>query len=252
MKMRALILGTMLVSLAVPAGTVHAAGGDGSAPYWSEPSVRIDDRGSMHRGARLFVNYCMGCHSAQYHRWMHVANDLGIPEGVVQEHFIWMTDDLGQKVQVGELMEIAMAEDYGDAVFGGKPPDLTLTARLRGEAWIYNFLRTFYLDDSSPTGVNNAVLEAAAMPHVLWDLQGLQEPVHDDDGDIVDFELVRQGSMSPGEFDRALNDIVTFMSYLGEPAKLERRRVGMWVMLFLAVFLLFAYLLKREYWKDVH
>ncbi len=248
MKMRARILGAALVSLLAAAVPAQASG-----EYWSEPNVRVDDRASLQRGAKLFVNYCMGCHSAQYHRWSHVANDLGIPDDVVQENFIWLTDELGQKFQVGELMEISMSEEYGDTVFGGMPPDLTLTARHRQEDWIYNFLHSFYLDkDATATGMNNAVLEGASMPHVMWDLQGLQKAVRDDDGQIVDFELVQEGSMSPREFDRAVNDIVTFMSYLGEPAQLERRHIGIWVMLFLFVFLLLAYLLKREYWKDVH
>jgi len=248
MTMRATIFSAALISLAA----LLAVPAQVAADYRGEANVRIDDRSSLHRGARLFVNYCMGCHSAQYHRWMHVANDLGIPDEVVQENFIWKTDELGQKVQVGELMEIAMAEDYGNAVYGGMPPDLTLTARLRQEDWIYNFLHSFYLDSNSPTGVNNAVMNATAMPHVLWDLQGLQTAVRNDNGDIVDFELVQEGSMSPREFDRAVNDIVTFMSYLGEPAQLERRRIGVWVMLFLIVFTFMAWLLKREYWKDVH
>ena len=248
MSKRALFVTTALLAIAA----IAVPGQAWAKEYWAEPNVRVDDRAAMQRGAKMFVNYCMGCHSAQYHRWSHVANDLGIPESVVQENFIWMTDDLGQKVQVGELMEIAMTEEYGDQSFGGMPPDLTLTARVRQEDWIYNFLRTFYIDEDATTGFNNAVLEAASMPHVLWDLQGLQRAERDDDGNIVGFELVQEGSMSPREYDRAMSDLVTFMSYLSEPAVLERRKIGVWVMIFLFVFLLLAYLLKREYWKDVH
>lgn len=252
MNTRAMILVMALLSLAVFPATVPAAGGGEGGEYWEEAPVRTGDRGAMRRGARTFVNSCMGCHSAQYQRWMHVADDLDIPEEVVQENFIWTTDETGQKVQVGELMEISMTDDYGDEVFGGTPPDLSLTSRVRGEDWIYNFLQAFYLDADSPTGVNNAVLDGAAMPHVLWDLQGFQKPIRDDHGEVVDFELVQEGSMSPQEFDNTVADLVTFMSYIGEPAKLDRTRIGIWVTLFLLVFLLFAYLLKREYWKDVH
>lgn len=253
MTMRTLFAAATMAALAVVFGPAQAAGGGPSGEYIEEPNIRLDDRSALQRGAKTFVNYCMGCHSAQYHRWMHVSEDLGIPDDVVKENFIWITDELGQKVQTGELMEIAMAEDYGEDAFGGMPPDLTLRARVRGEEWIYNFLRTFYLDDDSPTGVNNAVLDGTAMPHVLWELQGLQEPVYDDDEEeIVDFERVVEGSMSPEEYDRAMSDLTTFLSYLGEPAQLERRKMGAWVMLFLLVFLVFAYLLKREYWKDVH
>lgn len=252
MKMRARIASAVVLLGAVIAGPVFAAGGGPGGEYIEEPNIRLDDRAVLQRGAKTFVNYCMGCHSAQYHRWMHVADDLGIPDEVVKENFIWITDELGQKVQTGELMEIAMAEDYGADVFGGMPPDLTLRSRVRGEEWIYNFLRTFYLDEDSPTGVNNAVLDGTAMPHVLWELQGLQKPVYNDDDEIVEFERVIEGSMSPEEYDATISDLTTFLSYLGEPAQLERRKIGAWVMLFLFVFLVFAYLLKREYWRDVH
>ena len=205
----------------------------------------------------MFTNYCMGCHSAKYHRWMHVAEDLEIPENVVEENLIWRTDEDGKKEQVGSLMLVAMGDDYGERVYGKAPPDLTLTARYRGPSWIYNYLRTFYLEEGSPTGVNNAVLQNAAMPHVLWPLQGWQRPVyeeneHGEGQHIVDFELVQEGSMSPTEYDRAMRDLVNFMVYLGEPARMDRAAVGGWVLLFLVVLLVVAYLMKREYWKDVH
>lgn len=234
-----------------------AAGAGGGAPWWKEPSVNLDNRTSLQRGARLFANYCMGCHSARYHRWMHVAEDLGIPDKVVEENLIWITDKEGKKARVGSLMTNAMDEEYGTRVFGNPPPDLTLTTRYRGPAWVYNYLRTFYLDEDSPTGVNNPVLVNAAMPHVLWSLQGWQRPVHEQDehGDgqhIVGFEQVTEGSMTPAEYDRAVGDLVNFMVYLGEPARMDRTAIGGWVIAFLLVLLVAAYLLKREYWKDVH
>lgn len=224
----------------------------GGAAYWKQPDVSVDDRASLQRGARLFTNYCMGCHSAQYHRWMHVADDLGMPQRLVEDNLIWTTDAEGKKDQIGTPMQIAMDDTYGERVFGKAPPDLTLTARSRGPAWIYNYLRTFYIDESSPTGVDNAVLNGASMPHVLWPLQGWQRPVHDEDGHIVDFELVQEGSMTPAQYDRALNDLVNYMVYLAEPARMDRTAIGGWVLLFLLVLLLLAYLLKREYWKDIH
>lgn len=231
-----------------------AAGGD--APYWEQPDVSIDDRASLQRGAQLFTNYCMGCHSAKHHRWMHVADDLGIPERVVEENLIWTTGADGNKDQIGSTMTTAMADTYGEQVFGKVPPDLTLTARSRGPAWIYNYLRTFYIDEASPTGVDNAVLHGASMPHVLWPLQGWQRPVYAEDGGedgrIVGFEQVQEGSMTPEEYDQAVNDIVNYMVYLAEPARMDRTAIGGWVLLFLLVLLVFAYLLKKEYWKDVH
>ena len=236
---------------------VMAAGGGATAPYWETPNVNVSNKASLQRGAQLFVNYCMGCHSAKLHRWKHVSEDLGIPEDVVEQNLIWQTGPDGKKQQVGSLMTIAMSDDYGAQVYGQPPPDLTLTARAEGPAYVYNYLRTFYLEEGSPTGVNNAVLKGSAMPHVLWPLQGWQRPVYEEDGDgegkhIVGFEQVTAGQMSPEEFDRAINDITNFMVYLGEPARMDRTAIGGWVLLFLVVFLVFAYLLKKEYWKDVH
>jgi ubiquinol-cytochrome c reductase cytochrome c1 subunit len=154
-------------------------------------------------------------------------------------------------------MKIAMSDEYGENVFGVAPPDLTLRARSQGPGYIYNYLRTFYVDESSSTGVNNALLKGSSMPHVLWRLQGWQRPVYEEDahGDgkhIASFELVEKGEMTPEEYDRAMNDLVNFMVYLGEPARLDRTAVGGWVLLFLVLFLGFAYVLKKEYWKDVH
>lgn len=236
--------------------TGFAAGGGAQGAYWEQPTINLDDKASLQRGAQLFVNYCMGCHTAKYHRWMHVADDLDIPEKVVEENLIWTTDDKGLKDQVGSLMKNAMTEDYGSDAFGKAPPDVTLTARERGPGWVYNYLRTFYVDESSPTGVNNAVLAGASMPHVMWELQGFQRPVYAEDEDgskhIESFELVQEGSMSPKEFDRAINDLVNFMVYLGEPARMDRTTIGGWVLLFLVVLLGFAYVLKKEYWKDIH
>jgi ubiquinol-cytochrome c reductase cytochrome c1 subunit len=234
-----------------------AAGGGAKGPYWEEPSINLDNKASLQRGAQLFVNYCMGCHSAKYHRWMHVSEDLDIPEDVVEENLIWTTGPDGKKDQLGSLMKIGMTEEYGTQVFGKAPPDLTLRARSQGPGYIYNYLRTFYIDESQPTGTNNALLKGSAMPHVLWDLQGWQRPVYEENAHgegkhIASFELVEEGSMAPEEYDRAMNDLVNFMVYLGEPARMDRTKVGGWVMLFLVLLFGFAYVLKREYWKDVH
>lgn len=245
----------LLLAAIVPLSAMAAGGAKG--PYWEEPAVDLDNKAALQRGAQLFVNYCMGCHSAQYHRWMHVSEDLEIPRHVVEDNLIWLTDADGKKVQAGSLMEVAMDEDYGSRIFGKAPPDLTLSARSRGPAWLYNYLRTFYIEEGSPTGVNNAVLQNAAMPHVLWPLQGWQRPVYEEDAQgegqhIVGFEQVTAGSMSPAEYDRAMNDLVNFMVYLGEPARLDRAAVGGWVMMFLIVLLVISYAMKKEYWKDVH
>ncbi len=217
-----------------------------------EPAnVDVGDRRALQRGAGLFVNSCMGCHSAKYMRWNRVAKDIGITEDQLRE-FLQTTGD----APVDQL-RVAMRADDAERWFGIAPPDLSLTARARGTFdvsgtdWVYNFLLAFYVDESKATGVNNLVFPETAMPHVLSDLQGLQRAVFED-GQFVRFEQIREGSMSPDEYRRAARDITTFMSYLAEPVQMERRALGTMVILFLLVFLVLAYLTKREYWKDVH
>jgi len=246
----------LILTVCFPLAAFASEGG-GHPPYWEQPHVNVNDKASLQRGARMFANYCMGCHQARYQRWMHTAEDLGLPEKVVEDNLIWTTQPGGKRDTIGSLMTNAMPASFGVQSFGKAPPDLTLKARERGPAWIYNYLRTFYVQESSPTGVDNAVLPGASMPHVLWSLQGWQRPVYEENPNgegqhIVDFELVKKGSMSPEEYDRALGDLVNFMAYLGEPAQLDRTAIGGWVILFLLVFVVFAYFLKKEYWKDVH
>jgi len=233
-----------------------AFGSEGAHPaFWKEPSINVHDKASLQRGARMFANYCMGCHQAKYQRWMHVADDLGIPDDVLQNNLIWTTGPKGKKERVGMLMTNAMTDEYASNAFGKVPPDLTLVARYREPAWIYNYLQAFYIDSSSKTGVNNALLKGASMPDVLWSLQGLQRAKFekvDNEKQVVGFDQVQKGSMSPKQFQRSVNDLVNFLAYLGEPAQLDRAVVGKWVILFLVILLVLAYALKKEYWKDVH
>ncbi|MEX0901028.1 MAG: cytochrome c1 [Gammaproteobacteria bacterium] len=217
-----------------------------------EPAnIDINDQRALQRGAGLFVNSCMGCHSVKYMRWNRVATDIGITEDQLRE-FLQTTGD----APVDQL-RIAMRAEDAERWFGIAPPDLSLTARARGTFdvsgtdWVYNFLLSFYVDDTKTTGVNNLVFPETAMPHVLSDLQGLQRAVFED-GQFVRFEQVREGSMDADEYRRAARDITTFMSYLAEPVQAERRALGTMVILLLLVFLVLAYLTKREYWKDVH
>ncbi|MDJ0929275.1 MAG: cytochrome c1 [Gammaproteobacteria bacterium] len=203
---------------------------------------------SLQRGARNFVNYCMGCHSAQYVRFNRLANDLQITEDQLVNNLMFAAE------KPHETMQVAMPADDSARWFGQAPPDLTLIARSRGTDYLYTFLRTFYVDDSKPTGVNNLVLEGASMPHVLWELQGMQRKVveTDEEGhESIRLETVTEGSMSADEYDQFVRDIVNFLDYTGEPMQLERQRLGYWVLAFLLVFGLFSYLLKSEIWKDV-
>lgn len=213
--------------------------------------VDVTNQSSLQRGAHLFFNYCIGCHSAEYMRYNRLGRDLGLTENQLVRSLIFTTDEEGELVGTGSLITNAMTAAYGGEAFGKAPPDLTLVARVRGEDWLYTFLRSFYRDGSRPLGVNNVVFENVGMPHPLWELQGWQEKRVDTDG-AVRLRVVEAGSMSGPEYDRAIRDLVTFLSYLAEPMQVDRQRIGIYVMLFLLVFLGLAYLLKKEYWKDVH
>ena len=227
--------------LAVPYAAVAAESGADLEPV----TIDVTDRQALQRGAGLFVNSCLGCHSVKYMRWSRVAQDLGLTEDQLLKYL----QTTGEKPS--DAMLTAMRSEDAAKWFGIAPPDLSLTARSRGADWVYNFLLNFYVDDARATGVNNRVFPDTAMPHVLSDLQGLQRPVMED-GHFTGYELVREGSMDPDEYRRAVRDIATFMSYLSEPVQAKRSAVGTMVILFLLVLLVLAYLTKREYWKDVH
>ena len=219
-------------------------------------NTKLSDRTSLQRGARTFVNYCLGCHAATYMRYNRVGADLGISEDVLKQNLMFGTD------KTGETMTVAMRKTDAELYFGGAvPPDLSVTARSRGVDWLYTYFMTFYRDPARPFGVNNLAFKDVGMPHVLWELQGWQRPVYEDlkhaDGSvskkITHLELETAGSQSPEEFARTVRDLVNFMDYLGEPVKLQRHKIGFWVIFYLLLVLLpVVYLLKKEYWKDVH
>jgi ubiquinol-cytochrome c reductase cytochrome c1 subunit len=247
--MRKMVIALLLALL--PAA-VWASEGGGN---FMKPDLDPTDTASLQRGAKLFANYCMGCHSLKYLRYKRMAEDLDIPESVVEDDLIWD----GSKIH--EHMMSAMPAGKANDWFGKTPPDLSLTVRQRGADWVYTYLNTFYRDDKSSTGVNNLVLPGASMPHVLWRLQGVPEPVYEEvNAGTPDAHLVvtdvkvpeKAGAMSEKEYHEATNDLVNFLAYAAEPIKAERQRLGVWVILFLLVFLGIAYMLKREYWKDVH
>lgn len=218
----------------------------------------IHDQASLQRGVQLYTNYCLGCHSLGYSRYERVANDLGIPNELYEQNLIF------SGAKIGELMVSALPKTEAAAWFGTAPPDLTLTARLRGKDWLYSYLRAFYKDESRPWGVNNSVFPGVGMPHVLVGLQGLCEEapkfgsvtVDPLTGRIVEgsgcHKYAYQGSMTPAEYDRAVKDLVNFLVYVGEPSKLQAERIAPYVLGFLVILFVFVYLLNREYWKDVH
>ncbi len=243
--------------LAVPLWGVQAAqldcGGKACPPVRTDQS----DKFSLQRGARLYMNYCLGCHSLQYMRYEHIATDLEIPVQLMKENLI--LDDS----RLGNFATNTMSAANAAAWFGTAPPDLTLVVRRLGAAWLYAYLRSFYADPDRPWGVNNAAFPNVAMPHVLQELQGLQgcvpspAPAAGAAGapgapdPCATFELLEPGALSPPEFDAAMGDLVNFLEYMADPSALKRQRIGVFVLLFLAVFLVFAVLLDREYWKDV-
>ena len=239
---------SLLISTMLLASTAFAA----SETHLEHSGANINDTASLQRGAKLYMNYCSGCHSAQYMRYNRLVEDLGLGEELVRENLIF-----GDR-EISDYMTASMPEDDSEEWFGITPPDLTLVARTKagGPDWVYTFLKSFYLTEN---GWNNTVLENASMPHVLWELQGIQRPVYetrtDEQGhehrDIVDLELVEPGRMSPDEYDRAVTDISAFLEYMAEPAALKRKSVGVWVQLFLVFFTFLSYLLYKEFWKDV-
>ncbi len=242
--MKKFVITVMVAMIPFSVNIASESGGAKMEPM----EVRLSDYGSLQNGAKLFVNYCLGCHSAQYMRYNRMAEDLQIPPDLVRDNMIF-TD-----VKIGDPMISTMPKDKAEEWFGVAPPDLSLAGRLRGATWLFNYLKGFYVDESSVSGWNNIVFANVAMPHALADLQGRQRAVFREDHGVKvfdHFEIESEGSMSPEEFDHAMRDLSNFMAYMGEPAKLKRVKYGMFVMLFLLVFGVFAYMLKKEYWRDV-
>jgi ubiquinol-cytochrome c reductase cytochrome b subunit len=247
----------------LPLKAVGASAGD---VHLDHMQPDLHDKASLQTGAGLYMNYCMGCHSLQYSRYGRVADDLGIPVDLMDANLMFEPEQ-----KIGGLMENALSDDMAKRWFGAPPPDLTLVARARGTDWLYTYLRTFYADDSRPWGVNNKVFPDVAMPHALLELQGLAAcsmgPIAAANGgvkrdpltgeDILEdpcgrFDIVDEGALSPAEFDKAVFDLVNFLAYVGEPAALDRQRIGIYSLLFILLFFVFAALLNREYWKDVN
>jgi ubiquinol-cytochrome c reductase cytochrome c1 subunit len=229
------------------------------------PSAQIDltDKAALQRGAALYMNYCSGCHSLGFQRYSRTAEDLGLTQAEMEQNLIFSDSKYGENINTG--MQAADAEKW----LGKAPPDLSVVARTKAEGadWIYNYLKSFYVDESRPTGWNNTVFKNANMPNVLWEMQGVQhaltEPKHGEEachqGEfqgscISGFTIpeAQKGSLEPEQFDRAARDISAFLAYVGEPAALKRESLGVWVVLFLAFFTFLAWLLKSEYWRDVH
>ena len=212
------------------------------------PSMALDkanndltDTTSLQNGFKTYINYCLGCHQLQYQRYNRTFKDLGIEESDGVENYMYT----GEKA--GDHITNNMPKKQAASWFGSAPPDLTLEARLRSPDWIYTYLRSFYIDDSRPFGVNNTVFKDVGMPHVLQDLQGVS--TKDEHGKL---SPAMGGSLTAQEYDVVVRDLTNFLEYVGEPSKLERESLGYKVLIFLCIFFVISYLLKKEYWKDVH
>ena len=242
---------SVLITIALlSAGSALAEEGDIA---YLQPETDIRNTESLQRGARNFMNYCSGCHSLKYLRFNRLAEDLKIPESELAANLMFTTD------KSFETVNSAMPKD-SEAWFGKQPPDLSLVARAKGTAYIYSLFHGFYADNTRPWGVNNLYLPSVAMPDVLASLHGTQKPVFknvaDEQGSarmvLVGVAPMTPGSLKPEEYDQFVRDLVNFLDYAGEPVKEKRQSMGVFVTLFLLVFFVFAYLLKKEYWKDVH
>lgn len=221
-------------------------------------SVDVGDRNALQRGAKYFMNYCMGCHSLKFSSYKRLQKDLRLTEVQVLNNLVFSYD---KKKKLSDYINVSMSKQQGKDFFGKQPPDLSTISRSRGLPWLNTYLRSFYMDDTTTWGVNNLVFDKVAMPHAMIELQGEQKAVFDivkdENGHIKDkifkkFELLKPGLVSADEFDQIIKDMITFIAYVGEPAKLERHQLGVWVLLFLLVFTILAYMLKKEYWRDVH
>lgn len=218
-----------------------------------EAPIDLTDKASLQRGAKIFMNYCSGCHSMQYQRYARTFNDLRIPEELGEEYLQFTGD------KVTDYMQRAMPEEAAGTWFGAPPPDLTLVARVRGTDWLYTYLRTFYVDESRPFGVNNKVFPEVGMPHALQALQGTPRETYEEvmvDGEMVErYVGIRSdgdGELSADEYDQAVGDLVNFLEYTGEPFRLQSEQIGKWVLVFILVLFVFVFLLKKDYWREVH
>jgi ubiquinol-cytochrome c reductase cytochrome c1 subunit len=225
----------------------------GSSVPLDDVDIDLTDKASLQNGAKIFMNYCLGCHQMQYQRYQRTFNDLGIPEDLGAQYLQFTGE------AVSDYITNPMPAQSAATWFGAPPPDLSLVARVRGPEWIYTYLRTFYADESKTFGVNNLVFPNVGMPHVLESLQGTPRKVYREkmvDGsvqktEVFDIETAGNGKLSPEEYDETIRDLVNFLEYTGEPSRLQSESIGRKVLIFIVIFFVFAYLLKKDYWRGL-
>ncbi len=250
--MKKIIL-SLLISLATSL-TVHA---NSDTIAWDKAPNKLNDLSALQHGAKLFVNYCLNCHSAAYMRFNRLT-DIGLSPQEIKDNLLFTTD------KVGETMKVTMDPKQAKDWFGGAPPDLTVIARSRaghggtGADYLYTYLRTYYRDESKATGWNNLAFPNVAMPHVLWELQGQRKPIYDtieshghETHVFKGWQQITPGKLSPAEYDEAVADLVNYMQWMSEPSQNIRVRIGVWVMIFLLIFMFIAWRLNASFWKDI-
>ena len=248
------ILLSLMLAFGLVAG-VQASGGDSIA--WDKAPNKTNDLGALQNGAKLFVNYCLNCHSAAFMRFNRL-KDIGLTEQQIKDNLMFTSE------KIGDTMKAAIDPKQAKEWFGANPPDLTVIARAKaghggtGPDYLYTYLRTYYRDDMRPTGWNNLVFPNVGMPHALWELQGERKPIFEEIEEhghkvhvFKGWEQVKPGLMTPAQYDDAVADLVSYMQWMAEPAQNTRVRIGVWVLLFLSVFTLIAWRLNAAYWKDV-
>lgn len=245
----ALIGAASTMAFALMVSPAHA---DENFPLDRAPD-NADNFASLQHGAQLFVNYCLNCHSANLMRYSRL-EDLGISQKEIEKNLLFTTD------KVGNTMSVAMRPEDAKTWFGTQPPDLSVEARARNKDWLYTYLRSFYRDDTRPTGWNNMVYDNVSMPHVLWQLQGQRTAKFEEDTDertgekirkFVGYQQLTPGTMSAVDYDSAVADLVSYLSWMSEPTQQTRKRLGVWVLMFLGILSFFAWRLNAAYWKDI-
>ena len=247
----------LILTLVTAFGLVAGAHASGGGMAWDKAPVNVSDQASLQNGAKLFVNYCLNCHSAAFMRFNRL-KDIGLTDQQIKDNLLFTTD------KVGDTMKAAIDPLQAKAWFGANPPDLTVIARSRagsggtGADYLYTFLRTFYRDDTKATGWNNLAFPSVGMPHALWQLQGDRRPVFEEhmshghaEHVFKGWEQVSAGSMTPLQYDQAVGDLVNYLQWMGEPAQNTRIRIGVWVLMFLGVFTVIAWRLNAAFWKDI-
>ena len=247
----------IILGLALTLGVLMGVQANEGGIAWDKAPNKTNDLAALQNGAKLFVNHCLNCHSAEYMRYNRL-KDIGLTEQQIKDNLLFTTE------KVGDTMKANFDPKQAKVWFGGVPPDLSVIARSRaghggtGADYLYTYLRTFYRDETRPTGWNNLVFPNVGMPHVLWDLQGARRPVYDEieeHGHAVKafkgWEQITPGTMSSQEYDQAIGDLVAYLQWMGEPAQNTRVRLGVWVLLFLTCFMVIAWRLNASFWKDV-